>query len=104
LQNKAEVTGMSNVNGVNGYGGPRAIGPQPSTASPTTVRKDSLTKKEDQVEISQLARYMGQIAALPDIREEKVENVRQALAEGKYDVEGKLPAAIDKMFSEYVQE
>ena len=57
--------------------------------------------ESDQVEISPIGRYLQQIAMLPEIRAEKVEEVRQALAEGVYDVEGKLPYALDRFLEEY---
>ena len=55
---------------------------------------------EDQVEISERARFLSKIAAMPDIRQEKVDMIRQQLAEGSYDIDGKLSTALDKLFAE----
>lgn len=54
----------------------------------------------DAVEISDRALILSKISQLPDIRQEKVEQLRKQLANGSYDVEGKLSVAIDKLFEE----
>ena len=55
---------------------------------------------EDQVEISDKAKYLSQLSDMPDIRQEKVDQIRQQLVNGTYDIDGKLPMALDKLFAE----
>ena len=92
---------MNNIQGINSCGGPNGIVPSnPPGAKPEPP--PSASKSEtDQVEISSVARYLQKIAMLPEIRAEKVEEVRQALSAGVYDVESKLPEALDKFLEEY---
>ncbi len=55
---------------------------------------------EDQVEISERARFLSKIASMPDIRQEKVDQVKQQLTDGTYDINGKLSVAFDRLFAE----
>ena len=92
---------MNNIYGINGYGGPHPIQPQRSTSTGTPQDATAPDKKTDQVEISQIARYLQKIATMPDIRAEKVENVKKALTEGTYDLGQKQSVAIDRFLQEY---
>ena len=47
-----------------------------------------------------MARFLSRISALPEIRTEKVDAVRQALENGSYDVEGRLSEALDQFLEE----
>jgi len=51
----------------------------------------------DRVEVSDLARYLGKLQAMPDVRVELVAQVRQALAEGAYETQDKLELAIERL-------
>ena len=95
---------MNNINGIDGYGGARAIQPQNRQEPKPPPTPVEAGKDSDYVEISSIAQYLQKIALLPEIRAEKVESVRQALVEGSYDIEKKLSAALDKLLDEYVQE
>ena len=96
---------MNNINGINGYGGPSAIRPPyPEGTPPGRSSAAPAAEQSDQVEISPIAHWLQKIALLPEIRRDKVEAVRQALAEGTYDVEGKLSIALDRLLEEYMQE
>ena len=92
---------MSNINGINGYGGPNAIppsGPRGSQPAPVPIPPAG---EPDQVDISSVARYLQKIAMMPEIRTEKVQPVRQALEQGVYDVDRKLWHALDNFLDEY---
>jgi negative regulator of flagellin synthesis FlgM len=92
---------MNNIQGINGYSGPNAITNQtPSVASGPQAAKQ-VAESQDSVEISQIARFMNEIAMMPEIRTEKVNAIREALANGTYDVEGNLSAALDRLLEEH---
>ena len=92
---------MNNIQGINNYGGPNAIPPTGSREAGAAPEPVTPADEAAQVEISSVGRYLQKIAMLPDIRAEKVEEVRQGLAQGTYDVEDKLPAALDNFLDEY---
>lgn len=91
---------MNNINRVEGYQLP-PIGPS-SGGRPRNgpSMAQAAGKSEDQVQISQAALFLSKIAQMPEIRAEKVEAVRQALAEGTYNIEGKLSVALEKFLDE----
>jgi len=93
---------MSNINGINGYHGLPAVGSSPSVGagSKDEPPHTAVGRQGDQVEISQMARIMGQVSALPEVRSEKIDSVRQALENGSYDVDGRLSEALDQFLEE----
>jgi flagellar biosynthesis anti-sigma factor FlgM len=93
---------MNNINGINSYQGPDRIRPELGKNQDFTKTPVTESTKSDQVEISQMARLMGKIADLPEIRTDKVNTIRQQLADGSYDMESKLPIALDRMLNEYM--
>ena len=92
---------MSNINGINGFGGPNAIPPTGPRGSQPASAPIPSADEPDQVEISPVARYLQKIALMPEIRTEKVQQVRQALEQGVYDLEGRLSQALDNFLDEY---
>ena len=93
---------MNNIRGINSYMGPQAIRAGSNSASKADVTPTgSATGKEDKVEISQIAHFLNKISQMPDIRQEKVDEIRKALADGSYDIDGKLPLALDSFLEDY---
>jgi negative regulator of flagellin synthesis FlgM len=54
----------------------------------------------DRVEVSEVARWLGEMNRLPAIREEKVAAARAAIANGSLDTDEKLAIAIGRMIDE----
>ena len=92
---------MNDINRVNAYGQVPPVGRPPNSGPGKSQPETSGSPKDDQVQISQNAIYLSKIAALPEIRAEKVENVKQAFNEGTYDINGKLSLALDRFMDEY---
>ncbi len=55
---------------------------------------------EDAVDVSALARLLSQLESLPDIRLEKVSQVRAAIERGNYETTGKIDITIDRLVQE----
>ena len=92
---------MNKIQQINGYGQLPAIGKQSQVEIDKNVPTPSAQKGQDQVQISDMANYLNEIAKLPEVRTDKVQAIKQALAEGTYDIEGKLSTALDKFLDEY---
>ncbi|MBN1982194.1 MAG: flagellar biosynthesis anti-sigma factor FlgM [Chitinivibrionales bacterium] len=92
---------MNNINGINSYMSPHVLGAQQGKNVQSGQQTSSTSPKSDSVEISNMARLMSQVSAMPEIREEKVQAVREQLANGTYDIDGKLSIAIDRLLDEY---
>lgn len=60
----------------------------------------SITRPSDRVDISDRAKFLSQLAAMPDKRSELVDRVRRELAEGSYETTERLDAAISNLLDE----
>jgi negative regulator of flagellin synthesis FlgM len=90
---------------IQGAGGPQ--GPQPiyprlaafTVESGSTVQAGAL---RDHVEISPLGQMLDGISRLPEIRHEKVEEIRGQIAAGVYDTPEKWEVALDRLADEFL--
>jgi flagellar biosynthesis anti-sigma factor FlgM len=92
---------MNDINGVNGYGPVEFMGQSSGSGTEKAKPRPPVASTKDQVEISPKARLMSLLASMPEIRADKVQEVKQALDNGTYDLEGKLPEALDKFLDDY---
>lgn len=83
-----------------GIQGPQPV--QPNRAARATAKAQSAPppKRADKAEISDKARFLEKISRLPDIRAEKVEAARRGIAEGAYDTDERLRAAVQRLLDE----
>jgi len=87
------------------YGPSQLHGPQ-SIGSPHGVRAaQPMTRPEapqiaDEVDISEAAQFAEQIQQMPEMREDRIEAVRQQIAEGTYETSDRLNAAIERLLDE----
>ena len=93
---------MNHIQRIDGYHKLPGVGQPSPTGAEKRPPAAAVDKSEDQVQISDKAVYLSKIAALPDIRQEKVDTIKQAISKGIYDVEGKLSPALDRFLDEYV--
>ena len=54
----------------------------------------------DSVELSDHARHLSTLRSLPAVREDRVAEIRDAIANGTYDTEGKLDTAVDRLLED----
>ncbi|MEN6451223.1 MAG: flagellar biosynthesis anti-sigma factor FlgM [Thermoguttaceae bacterium] len=54
----------------------------------------------DEVDISDAARLVEQVQQMPEMREDRVEAVRQQIAAGTYETSDKLNIALDRLLDE----
>ena len=73
---------------------PRRLRSRPQRQEPAGPRA------QDRVEISWLADAMARVRALPEIREEKVAEVRAAIERGDYETPDKLEVVVDCLMQE----
>jgi negative regulator of flagellin synthesis FlgM len=87
------------------YGPSQLHGAQPINAPHGTRPSQPLARPEspqiaDEVDISEAAQFMEQIHQMPEMREDRVEAVRQQIAEGTYETSDRLNAAIERLLDE----
>jgi negative regulator of flagellin synthesis FlgM len=88
------------IHGAGGPQGSQPIYPRLASFSVESAANAPAAAPKDQVEISQLGLVLDGIHSLPEIRHEKVEAIRQQIAEGTYETPEKLDRALDNLLSE----
>ena len=56
----------------------------------------------ENINTTPIGQVLKKIAALPEVRKEKVMDVRQKLTSGKYDLSDKLDAALDRVLEDLI--
>ena len=88
------------INGAGGTQGPQAIYPRLAAFSVDANQAVHVGAPRDHVEISPLGQMLDGISRLPEIRHEKVEEIRRQIASGSYESPAKLELALDRMIDE----
>lgn len=89
-----QIYGPSHVHGSQPIGSPHAArGTEPQQAQPAAT-------PSDQVDISSAGQMLDAIRDLPDIRQERVDQLRAAIASGAYETADKLEGAIERLLDE----
>jgi negative regulator of flagellin synthesis FlgM len=88
---------MMQVNGVYGNNGLNMV--RPDQRPNETGAKPAVSKPQDQVEISEAAQMLSRMQE-PEIRMDKVQQVRQAIAQGTYETPEKINVAIDRILKD----
>jgi len=70
------------------------------TLRPKAIKGTASASKADRVEISEMAVFLEKLSRLPDIRQDKVDAVKAALANGTYETPEKLYKAIDALLED----
>jgi len=89
-----QIYGPSQLHGAQPITGPHASrAAQPTTSTPASSIGDRL-------DISQAGQIAGQLAELPEIRADRVAELRSAILNGTYETEEKLGTALDRLLDE----
>jgi negative regulator of flagellin synthesis FlgM len=89
-----QIYGPSQVHGAQSIHGPHAA--RPAESLPTS---ESLAPS-DRLDISEAGRIAAQLSEIPDIRADRVAEIRAALANGSYEALDKLDVAVDRLLDE----
>jgi anti-sigma28 factor (negative regulator of flagellin synthesis) len=89
------------VEGIGGIRPPGMEGPKGSRDRGGSVEIPK-TAKSDKVEISTAGLLLARLQALPDIRKEKVEEVRQQIMHGTYVTDEKVQQATDNLVDDFL--
>lgn len=83
-----------------GVGGPgRVEGPkQPSKVTPSQI--PSTPPPADKVEISESARLVSEALSLPQVRTERVEEIKKLIESGRFETDERLQGAVDQFLEE----
>ncbi len=88
------------IHGAGGMQGPQPIYPRLAAFSVDAGQTVQANAARDHVEISPLGQMLDGISRLPEIRHEKVEEIRRQIAAGTYETSAKLEVALDRLLDE----
>ncbi|MBS0209369.1 MAG: flagellar biosynthesis anti-sigma factor FlgM [Planctomycetes bacterium] len=88
-----QISGASQIHGAQSISAPHQARP---VASPPSGG----LQINDQLDLSPAAQFVDQVHSLPDIRQDRVNQLRQQIASGNYDTPDKLDAALNRMLDE----
>jgi len=66
----------------------------------TQVSQDESRLSNDTVEISDMAKYLGEMKNLPEVRQDKVDSIRQAISDGTYSTDDKLDTVVSGLMED----
>ena len=90
-----QIYGPSQLHGAHSIQAPHAARPADVAQQAETMQPAS-----DRLDISEAGRIASQMAEIPDIRWDRVESIRTALADGTYETGDKLDTALDRLLDE----
>ncbi len=89
-----------NIQQTGGVQGPQPVQPNRPAAKAADASAATKVAKTDQAEISDQARFLAKLRQVPEVRAEKIEAARQAIADGVYDTDEILRAAVERLLDE----
>lgn len=83
-----------NIGPTGPVGGPDKIEPKRKVTSsqPPSAPKDT----GDSVEVSEAARFISEALQLPEVRQDKIDEIRRAIENGTYETDTKIQQALEK--------
>ena len=83
--------------------GPHNLRPagKPHITQRTEV-SESIFETQDELEISTEAKYLAQIRQMPEIRTDRVAELKAQIQAGDYDTDEKLEVALDRLLDEII--
>ncbi len=90
-----QIYGPSHLHGAQSIHGPHA-----ARAAESAPQLGGAQPLADRLEISEAGRIASQLAEIPDIRWERVESLRAAIAGGVYETDDKLNVALERLLDE----
>ena len=92
--NIMQINGPSHIHSSQVVRGPQKVdGPQAAQTS-------EALHEADQLDISPEADLVSRVHAMPDIRADRVESIRQQIAAGTYETEEKMNVALGRLLDE----
>lgn len=86
------------IQGPGGISGPEPIRPNRFHASRPNIPVEPIST--DKVEISDIARFKALLAKIPDIRADRVAELRARIESGTYETEDKFEVLVERLLDE----
>ncbi len=89
-----EIYGPAHVHGAHAINSPHM------TRTNKPAPESQVQATGDQLELSEAGQIASRLSEMPDIRADRVAEIRAAIAEGTYETDEKLTAALDRLLDE----
>jgi anti-sigma28 factor (negative regulator of flagellin synthesis) len=90
-----QIYGPSQIHGAQPINGPHTTRGVQGAATPA-----STASAGDRLDISEAGQLAGRMAEIPEMRADRVRDIRSAIVNGTYETEGKLNTALDRLLDE----
>ena len=80
--------------------GPQSIAPPHSSRVSKPAPPDYSGSIQDELEISDAGRMVDRVREMPEIRQERVDQIRDQIAAGTYETDEKLEIALGRLMDE----
>jgi negative regulator of flagellin synthesis FlgM len=88
------------INGTYSVHGAHQIKPAAKQTLTETQNTQNIFQPQDEVEFSSEANWISKVNDLPDVRADRVAELRAQIQTGTYDTEAKLELALDRLLDE----
>ena len=88
------------VNGPSHIHGPQPINAPHKLRHPTELPPAGGLSGTDEVQISEQARLLEKVSQIPEVRQERIDQIRAEIAGGTYETDEKLDIALDRLLDE----
>jgi negative regulator of flagellin synthesis FlgM len=89
-----QIYGPSQIHGAQPINAPHAARGNPATSVPAS------SSTGDRLDISEAGQIAGRLAEVPEIRADRVQELRTAILEGSYETDAKLDVALERLLDE----
>ena len=91
---------MSDISIVSAVNGTRVEPVEVDRTTRSAARPETAARPSDRVDISDRARLLSQLAALPDTRTDLVDSIRKQIADGTYETADRLDQAVSNLLGD----
>jgi anti-sigma28 factor (negative regulator of flagellin synthesis) len=93
-----QIHGLGYIHGSGRVDGPQSIkAPHQSVAAEPEM---PCTAQADQIDISPEAEFVARASELPEMRSDRVDDIRAQIAAGRYETDEKLEIAVGRLLNE----
>mgnify|MGYP001596311718 CR=1 FL=1 len=89
-----EIQGPNNLNPLN------RVNERKPVSSKEKAGESRVSHESDALEISPMGQFLSKLQGIPDIRVDKVREIRAQIESGKYVTEDKLRVTVDRLLKE----
>ena len=89
-----QIYGPAHLHGAQGINGPHA------NRAPQTPPRPAAANQADSVDISPAAELAAKLSDIPDIRQDRVNEIRAQIASGTYETDERINGALERLLDE----